>query len=101
MIFCNIRLIDVIYQDSITKNGGEILIHTYLLSILLSFHSKYIQINRHGKQLIPYFFSFLFQTDKKCIYLGNKSYTFKMTEPQTIQCILNRSKSTGCYKSWT
>ena len=24
-----------------------------------------------------------------------------MTKPQTIQCILKRSKSTGCYKSWT
>ena len=65
MKFCNIRLIDVMYQDSNTKNGGEILIHTYLLSILLLFHSKAIQNNHHGKQLLPYFFNILFQTDKK------------------------------------
>ena len=53
------------YQDSNTKNGGEILIHTYLPSILLSFHSKSIQNNHHGKQLLSYFFNFLFQTDEK------------------------------------
>ena len=65
MKFCCIRLIDVMYQDSNTKNGGEILIHTYMLSILLSFHCKSIQNNHHGKQLLPYFLSFLFQSDKK------------------------------------
>ena len=69
MKFCNIRLIDVMYQDSNTKNSGEILIHTYLLSILLSFHSKSIQNNHQGKQLLSYFFNFLFQTDEK-IYVS-------------------------------
>ena len=65
MKFCNIRLTDVMYQDSNTKNDDEILIHTYLPSILLLFHSKSIQNNHHGKQLLSYFFNFLFQTDKK------------------------------------
>ena len=53
------------YQDSNTKNDDEILIHTYLPSILLLFHSKSIQNNYRGKQLLSYFFDFLFQTDKK------------------------------------
>ena len=65
MKFCNIGFIDVMYQDPNTKYGCEILIHIYLLSILLSFHSKSIQNNHHGKQLLSYSFNFLFQTDKK------------------------------------